>query len=62
MTLRQIYKLFKILFEKMSEKNLSGNVNIPFTMLKNGQAYLKILQYWHLKIFKSCVAILQRYA
>lgn len=46
----------------MSEKSLSGNVNIPFTMLKNGQAYLKILQYWHLKIFKSCVAILQRYA
>lgn len=60
MTLRQIYKLFKILFEKMSEKFVD-NVNIPCTMLKNGQAYLKILQYWHLKIFKV-VAILQRYA
>lgn len=44
----------------MSEKFVD-NVNIPCTMLKNGQAYLKILQYWHLKMFKV-VAILQRYA
>ena len=62
MTLRQIYELFKILFEKKSDKNLSDDVNLSCKMLKNGQKYLKILQYEHLKIFKVCVAIFQRYA